>query len=144
MEHFHSSFAHFAYNLFVTAIDLTRACCAHELYDTWIGLHSRDLNGSRGIADDLFLAAVACDLKLPAGVADGADPFVVHENLADILMESKPLSREELQQAVLTAMDEAQGEEKLLPAPVGASQSSVNQRCTLVPTRSAQQQPEVA
>ena len=59
MSLIYASPAYAAYDLLITAIDLTRACCAHELYDLWIGLYASALNGSRGIADYLFLAAVA-------------------------------------------------------------------------------------
>jgi hypothetical protein len=94
MSFIYASPVYAAYNLLITAIDLNRACCAHELHDAWISLYSSALNGSRGIADYLSLAAVACHEQSYRGASNGVDLFVIHESLADTLMASKPLFRE--------------------------------------------------
>lgn len=38
-------------DLLITAIDLTRACCAHENYLTWLSIHRGALAGSAEIAN---------------------------------------------------------------------------------------------
>jgi hypothetical protein len=97
----------FAHDLVVTAIDLTSACAAHELYPVWLELHSTQFNGSAGIANYLCLAAVAFEEQAHPQVSTGFDPFVAREILADILIASAPLSCDELQSAVGTAISEA-------------------------------------
>ncbi|HEY7208807.1 MAG TPA: hypothetical protein VH477_00930 [Bryobacteraceae bacterium] len=138
MSFVYASPVYAAYDLLITAIDLTRACCAHELYDAWIGLYSSALNSSRGIADYLSLAAVACHEQSYRSVSNGVDSFVIHESLADILMACKPLSREELQQAVRAAAKEAQQEEKFLPIASTAFQNSVHPQSIDAGTQSPQ------
>jgi hypothetical protein len=93
--------------LAVTAIDLTRACAAHELYLPWLQIHRLALNGSAGIANYLFLAALAFEEQAHPQLPTGADVFVAREILADILMASAPLSSGELREAVRLALQEA-------------------------------------
>ncbi|HSU60114.1 MAG TPA: hypothetical protein VLI55_12430 [Bryobacteraceae bacterium] len=142
MSFIYASPVYAAYDLLITAIDLTRACCAHELHDAWISVYSSALNGSRGIADYLFLAAIACHEQTHGGVSNGVDPFVIHESLADILVASKPLCSEELRQAVDAAVAEAQQEEKFLPTPSNAFQNSIHPRNVHAGTESPQPRPE--
>jgi hypothetical protein len=95
------------HDLAVAAIDLTRACAAHELYSVWLELHSLQLGGSAGIANYLCLAAVAFEEQAHPQISTGFDPFVAREILADILIASAPLSCDELQSAVAIAISEA-------------------------------------
>ena len=75
-------------DLAITSIDLTRACAAHELYTPWLSLNLPALNGSAGVANYLFLAALAVEDQAHPQACAKFDLFVVRENLADILMAS--------------------------------------------------------
>jgi hypothetical protein len=46
-------------DLLVTAIDLTRASCAHENYLTWLSMYRGALSGSADIAKYFASAAIA-------------------------------------------------------------------------------------
>ncbi len=46
-------------NLLLTAVDLTRACSAHEQYLEWLALYEPVLHGSLGIANYFGVAAEA-------------------------------------------------------------------------------------
>jgi hypothetical protein len=99
--------AQVARDLTITAIDLTRACSEHELYVIWLRNWTPALNGSAGIANYLFLAAMAFEEQAHPQLPTAADVFEAREILADILMASAPLSSDELRQAVKLSMDEA-------------------------------------
>lgn len=98
-------------DLIVTAIDLTRACAANELYLNWLVLYSTALDGSAGIAHYLATAATAFEKQRHLPLATAFDPFIARENLSDILMTSPPLGPEELQAAVTTSIEEAREDE---------------------------------
>jgi hypothetical protein len=100
------SVATVAHDLTVTAIDLTRACAAHELYTAWLSLHSQAL-GSAGVANYLLNAAIAFEEQAHPQLASAFDPFVARENLSDLLMASPPLSCAPLQAVVSRAIQEA-------------------------------------
>jgi len=111
--------AQVARDLAITAIDLTRACAHHELYTDWLSLNLAALNGSAGVANYFFLAALAFeDQAHPQLPAPYFDPFVVREDLADILMASAPLSCEELRAAVTTAINQARTPDVTLNLPL--------------------------
>jgi hypothetical protein len=95
-----------AHDLTLTAIDLTRACAAHELYHHWLSRHSAAL-GSAGIANYLLNAALAFEEQAHPQLPSAFDPFVARENLSDLLMTSPPLSCAQLQAAVTAAIQEA-------------------------------------
>jgi hypothetical protein len=46
-------------DLLITAIDLTRACCAHENYLAWLSIHRGALPGSADVANYFPNAAIA-------------------------------------------------------------------------------------
>jgi len=93
--------------LLVTAIDLTRACAAHELYLTWLSHYADALHGSAGIANYLVTAAIAFEEQAHPQLPISFDPFIARENLSDLLMGSAPLSREELRDTITTAIHDA-------------------------------------
>jgi hypothetical protein len=103
--------AHFAHELAISAIDLTRNCTEHELYLAWLQRHTATLNGSAGIAHYLFLAATAFEEQAHPQYGRHFDAYVARENFADILMASLPLSSDELRAAVSTAIHEASEED---------------------------------
>lgn len=91
-------------HLLLTAIDLTRACSAHEQYLEWLARYEPVLHGSLGIAHYLGLAAEALEQATPSD-GDGND-LEAHELLADVLMNSAPLTPEELRAAAAEAVQE--------------------------------------
>jgi len=97
-----------ARELTLSAIDLTRACAAHELYVPWC---AQPAQTSAAIAQYLATAAIELDAQLHSGPGLSADPFVARETLADFLMASAPLSPIELTKAVEQAIDDAESEQ---------------------------------
>ena len=101
-----------AHDLAITAIDLTRACAAHELYCVWLQRHTASLNGPAGIAGYLCRAAFAFEEEVHNLGLESPDLFTARENLSDILMASVPLPYEELRAAARTAITEADSDSK--------------------------------
>jgi hypothetical protein len=91
----------------VSAADLTRACCANDHYLGWLALHSDALHGSAGIVNYLASATLAFEEQAHPLLPAHFDAFGARDNLAGILMASKPLSCDELRAAVSTAIREA-------------------------------------
>ena len=100
-----------ARDLLVTAIDLTRACCAHENYLTWLSMHRGKLAGSAAIANYFANAAIAFEEQAHPTVFADFEAFDARDNSADILMASAPLNGDELRAAVADAIREARSEE---------------------------------
>lgn len=100
-------------DLLITAVDLTRACAASELYVTWLNLYADALHGSAGITNYLVNATIAFEEQAKQQLPDSLDPYIARENLSDILMASAPFSCAELQAAVTTAIHEADEEAHL-------------------------------
>ena len=98
------------YDLLLTAIDLTRACCANDNYLLWLSHHSDALHGSAGIANYLANAAAAFEEQAHPQIGADFDAFDARDNLADILMASAPLSADELRVAVAKAIYEAKAD----------------------------------
>jgi hypothetical protein len=98
-------------DLFITSIDLTRACCAHENYLAWLSAHRVSLAGSADIANYLANAAIAFEEQAHPTVFVDFEAFDARDNLADILMASAPLTCEELCTAVANAIREARSEQ---------------------------------
>lgn len=91
-------------HLLLNAIDLTRACAAHEQYLEWLARYEPVLDGSLGIAHYLGLAAEALE---HAALSDrNGNDLEAHERLADVLMNSAPLTPEELRTAATEAIEE--------------------------------------
>ncbi|MGI8960787.1 MAG: hypothetical protein ACR2IV_13690 [Bryobacteraceae bacterium] len=84
------------YDLLLTAIDLTRACCANENYLDWLSRHSDALPGSAGIANYLANAALSFEEQAHPHLHPDFDMFDARDNLADMLMASAALSSEDL------------------------------------------------
>jgi hypothetical protein len=99
--------AYAAHDLLVSAVDLTRACCANHHYLAWLTLHAEVLDGSAGIANYLASAALAFEEQAHPLLPAHFDAFEARDHLADILMSSAPLSCDELRTAVTTAIREA-------------------------------------
>ena len=97
-----------ARELTLSAIDLTRACAAHELYVPWCAQHAQT---SAAIAQYLAAAAIELEEQLHSGPGLSADPFVARETLADFLMASAPLSPNDLTNAVQQAIADAESEQ---------------------------------
>ena len=95
------------HDLLLTAIDLTRACCANDNYLRWLSHHSDALRGSAGIANYLANAALSFEEQAHPHLRPDFGAFDARDNLADILMASAPLSSDELRTAVTTAIREA-------------------------------------
>ena len=91
----------------LTAIDLTRACCANDDYILWLSHYSDALHGSAGIANYLANAASAFEEQAHPQIGANFDAFDARDNVADILMASAPLSADELRVAVTNAICEA-------------------------------------
>jgi hypothetical protein len=104
-----------AYDLLLTAIDLTRACCANDNYLTWLSLYSDALSGSAGIANYFANAALAFEEQAHPQICREFDVFDARDNLADILMASAPLSSDELRGVVTAAIREAATDSFPLP-----------------------------
>jgi len=104
-----------AYDLLLTAIDLTRASCANDNYLTWLSCYSDALAGSAGIANYFANAALAFEEQAHPQICTDFDAFDARDNLADILMASAPLSSDELRGAVTTAIREAAADSFPLP-----------------------------
>jgi hypothetical protein len=98
-------------DLLVTAIDLTRACCAHDNYLNWLSIYRGTLAGSADIANYFASAAIAFEEQAHPTVFADFEAFDARDNLADILMASVPLTSDELRTAVATAIREARFEE---------------------------------
>jgi hypothetical protein len=97
-------------DLLVTAIDLTRACCAHDNYLNWLSIHRSTLAGSAEIANYFASAAIAFEEQAHPTVFSDFEAFDARDNLADILMVSAPLSSDELREAIADAIREARFE----------------------------------
>lgn len=95
------------HDLLLTAIDLTRACCASENYLSWLSRHSDALHGSAGIANYLANAALSFEEQAHPHLGPDFDVFDARDNLADLLMASAPFSCDELRAAVTAAIREA-------------------------------------
>lgn len=98
------------YDLLLTAIDLTRACCANDNYLLWLSHHSDSLHGSAGIANYLANAAAAFEEQAHPQIGADFNAFDARDNLADILMASALLFADELRVAVAKAICEAKAE----------------------------------
>jgi hypothetical protein len=98
---------HSAYVLFMWAVDLARACWAHEMFVAWLALLWDSLRGSAGIANYLASAALAFEEQAHPLLRTYFDAFDARDNLADTLTASAPLSSDELCAAVATAIREA-------------------------------------
>ena len=97
-------------DLLLTAIDLTRACCANDNYLLWLSYHSDALHGSAGIANYLANAAVAFEEQAHPQIGADFDAFDARDNVANMLMASAPLSADELRVAVTNAICEAKAD----------------------------------
>lgn len=97
-------------DLLLTAIDLTRACCANDNQLPWPSHHSDALPGSAGIASYFANAALAFEEQAHPQIPPDFDLFDARDNLADFLMASAPLSCDELRAAVTTAIREAKAD----------------------------------
>ena len=98
-------------DMLVTAIDLTRACCAHDNYLNWLSANRDTLAGSAEIANYFATATIAFEEQAHPTVFADFEAFVARDNLADILMASTPLTADELRTAVANAIHEARSEE---------------------------------
>jgi hypothetical protein len=98
-------------DLLITAIDLTRACCAHENYLAWLSIHRCFLPGSADIVNYFANAAIAFEEQAHPTLFADFEAFDARDNLADILMASAPLTSEELRTAVSHAIHEARSEQ---------------------------------
>jgi hypothetical protein len=98
-------------DLLVTAIDLTRACCAHDNYLSWLSIYRGTLPGSADVANYFASAAIAFEEQAHPTVFSDFEAFDARDNLADILMASAPLTSDELREAVADAIREARLEE---------------------------------
>jgi hypothetical protein len=107
----------------ISAIDLTRACAAHELYPAWLDLH-RAL-GSAGVADYLLCAALSLQREFERSEPGAVDAFIAREGFADILMASEPLSSGELLTASRLAIREAIQEANLPPHPLAGREEQI-------------------
>ena len=94
-------------HLLLSAIDLTRACCASDDYLSWLAQYEPVLHGSAGIANYLASAAIAFEEQAHSDVASNVDVFDARDELACLLMSSAPLDANELRQAAALAMAEA-------------------------------------
>jgi hypothetical protein len=99
------------HDLLITAIDLTRSCCAHENYLVWLSANRGTLAASAEIANYLATAAIAFEEQAHPTIFADFEAFDARDNLADILMASTPLTADELRTAVANAMHEARSEE---------------------------------
>jgi hypothetical protein len=104
-----SGSAYAAYDLLVSAVDLTRACCANDNYLAWLALHSDALHGSAGIANYFASAALAFEEQAHPKLSTHFDAFYARDNIADNLMTSEPLSSDQLRAAVTNAISEEIG-----------------------------------
>ena len=98
-------------DLVITAIDLTRAYCAHENYFTWLSMQRGTLSGSAEIANYFASAAIAFEEQAHPTVFADFEAFDARDNLADILMTSAPLTSDELRTVVTHAIREVRSEE---------------------------------
>ncbi|HZQ54086.1 MAG TPA: hypothetical protein VFB14_17925 [Bryobacteraceae bacterium] len=84
-----------SYTILVSAIDLTRACCANEHYFEWLEKYEPLLDCSLGIAR--YFAAAAGRLDEARGAScDRFDEFDARDTLTDLLMSSPPFAEEHL------------------------------------------------
>ena len=104
-------------DLLLTAIDLTRACCANDNYLLWLSHHSDALHGSAGIANYLANAAAVFEEQAHPQIGADFNAFDARDNVADILMASAPLSTDELRLAVTKAIREAKADPSLFFTP---------------------------
>jgi hypothetical protein len=105
-----------ACDLLLTAIDLTRACCANDIYLAWFSRYSDALSGSAGIANHFANAALAFEEQAHPQICTDFDGFDARDDLADILMASAPLLPDDLRGAVTTAIHEAAAD--FFPLPI--------------------------
>ena len=98
-------------HLLITAIDLTRSCCAHESYPGWLSANRGTLAAPAEIANYLATAAIAFEEQAHPTIFADFEAFDARDNLADILMASTPLTADELRTAVANAIREARSEE---------------------------------
>ena len=89
----------------VSAIDLTRACCANEHYLHWLEKYEPQLNGSLGIARYFAAAAGGLD-EARRAFCDRFDDFDARDTLADLLMSSPPFAEEHLTNVAGRAIQE--------------------------------------
>ena len=89
----------------VSAIDLTRACCANEHYLHWLEKYEPQLNGSLGIARYFAAAAGGLD-EARRAFCDRFDDFGARDTLADLLMSSPPFGEEHLTNVAGRAIQE--------------------------------------
>lgn len=68
-------------DLLLTAIDLTRACCANEHYLTWLSYYSDALHGSAGIANYFSNAALAFEEQAHPQIGRDFDVFDARDKL---------------------------------------------------------------
>jgi hypothetical protein len=83
------------YHLLLSAIDLTRACCANAYYFEWLEKYEPLLDGSLGIARYFAAAAGGLDDARRA-FRDRFDELDARDTLADLLMSSAPFPEEHL------------------------------------------------
>jgi hypothetical protein len=110
-NHFMNAGINATRDLLVTAIDLTRACCAHDNYLNWLSENRGTLAGSAELANYFASAAIAFEEQAHPTVFADFEGFDARDNLADILMASAPLTSDELRAAVTKAIREARYEE---------------------------------
>ncbi|MDQ2840178.1 MAG: hypothetical protein M3Y72_03890 [Acidobacteriota bacterium] len=96
--------------LLLTLADLTRSCCAHENYLPWLSNQADKLQNSTAIAHYLALAAEAFEDQAQAQ-REEFDPLDARDALADILMGSALLTRQQLQVAAAQCIRECRSEE---------------------------------
>lgn len=96
-----------SYHLLLSAIDLTRACCASDDYLSWLAQYEPVLHGSAGIANYLASAALAFEEQARSDAACNVDFFDARDELACMLMSSVPLDANGLRQITALAMEEA-------------------------------------
>jgi len=95
------------YHVLLSAIDLTRACCASDDYVSWLAQYEPVLHGSAGIANYLARTAIAFEEQSHSDVACTVDFFDARDEVASRLMSSAPLDANGLRHAIAAAMEEA-------------------------------------
>jgi hypothetical protein len=96
--------------LLITAVDLTRSCCANENYFCWLSNHAEELQDSVAIANYLALATDIFQFQANAHIKH-FDPLAARDSFADVLMASSLLTVPELQAAVTQCIQECRFEE---------------------------------
>ena len=95
--------------LLITLADLTRCCCANENYFAWLSSHTGKLRAK--VANYLALAAEVFEHQARAQRGQ-FDELNARDQLADILMESEPLTVEALQATVAQCIRENRFEQE--------------------------------